>query len=84
MVTKFSGVQVYDEVPEGSSLISVDAWISLTHTVRLVQRSLHAKNQLDLSTRFDRTPTCDGQTSYSTTTAETNQARKESMSCITA
>ena len=25
MVTKFSGVQVYDEVPEGSSLISVDA-----------------------------------------------------------
>jgi len=84
MVTKFSGVQVYDEVPEGSSLISADARISLTHIVRLVQRSLHANNQLDLSTRFDRTPTCDGQTSYSTTTAETNQARKESMSCITA
>ena len=34
-----------------------------------VEGSLHAKNQLDSSSRFDTTPACDGQTDRHTTTA---------------
>jgi len=38
---------------------SVHTWISLKHSVGLVERSLHAKTQLDPSNHFNRTPTCD-------------------------
>jgi len=47
------------KVSEGSYLIFVDTWISLKHSVGLVERSPHAKTQIIPSIRFDRTPTCD-------------------------
>jgi len=61
-VAKFSKSEVSDKVPEGSALILVDNRISFYHNVGRVEGSSHAKNQLDSFIRFDRTPTCDGQT----------------------
>ena len=58
-VAKFSKSGVYKKVSEGSTLIFVDTWISLKHSVGLVERSPHAKTQIISSIRFDRTPTCD-------------------------
>ena len=46
-------------VPAGSTLIFGDTRISLKHNVGQVEESSH---QLDLFSRFDRTPNCDGQT----------------------
>ena len=65
-VAKFSKSRVWGKVSEGSSLISSD-----TRRVGSVEGSLHAKNQLDSSSRFDMTPACDGQTGGHTTTANT-------------
>ena len=72
MNTKFSKSpqfrkKFHVEVP----LFFVDICITLKHSVGLVERSLHAKNQINPSIPFDRTPTCDRQTqtqgrSYST------------------
>ena len=36
--------------------------MSVKYSVGLVERSLHARNQLDPSNHFNRTPTCDKQT----------------------
>jgi len=54
--------EVWDKVPEGSTLIFGDTQISLKHAVGRVKRSLHAKNQLDSSNHFDTIPACDGRT----------------------
>ena len=54
---KFSNSRVRDKVPEESILIFEGTGISCYHSV-----SSHAKNHLDSSNRFGRTPTCDRQT----------------------
>jgi len=41
------------KVPEGSTLISVDTRVSSKHSVGLVQRSPHAKNQIIPSIRLE-------------------------------
>ena len=64
----FSKAGVFDKVPERNTVIVVDTWISLKHSVGLVERSLRAKNQLDPFIHFDRTPTCDRQTDTHTHT----------------
>jgi len=61
-VAKFSKSGVWDKVPEGSALIFGDNRISFKYSVGRMEGSSHAKNQLDLFSRFNRTPTCDGQT----------------------
>ena len=50
------------KVFESSTLIFVHTQISLHHSVGLVEKSLQAKKQINPSTSFDRTPTCDRQT----------------------
>jgi len=40
----------------------LDTWIYTRQCSIYVKGSLHAKNQLDPSRRFDKTPTCDRQT----------------------
>jgi len=66
VVGKFSKSGVYEKVPEGSTL--VDTWISLKHSARLVERSLHAKIQIDPLIPSDRTLTCDRQIDRETDT----------------
>jgi len=61
-VAKFFKSGVQDKVREGSALIFGDNRISFQHSVGLVEGSSHAKTQLDLFSRFSRTPTCDGRT----------------------
>ena len=46
----------------GKYLIFWGTQISLQHSVGKVERSSHVKEQIDLFSRFDKTPTCDRQT----------------------
>ena len=55
----FLGPEFGTEFRREVRLFFVDTWISLEYSV---ERSLHAKNELDPSNRFDGTPTCDRQT----------------------
>ena len=52
-VVKFSKSGLWGKVPEGSALIFW-RYISLQHRVGETEGSLHAKNQLDSSDRFNR------------------------------
>jgi len=54
-----------DKVPQESTRTLGGRIISLSHTVGQMAENLHAKNQLDLSNRFDIIPACDRQTAYS-------------------
>jgi len=49
-----SPCRVYEKVPEESTLIFVHS-----ATLFLVEKRLHAKNELDPSSHFNRTPTCE-------------------------
>ena len=60
----FSKTGVWNKVPEGSTLIFGDTWISFEVTqCRKGEKKLSCqKNQLDSFGRFARTPTCDRRT----------------------
>ena len=66
---KISKSEVWDKVPEASTQIFGDTQIYLQRSVEEVEGSLHVKNQLDSSSRFDTTPACDGRTDGHTMTA---------------
>jgi len=66
---KISKSEVWDKVPEASTLIFGDTQIYLQRSVEEVEGSLHVKYQLDSSSRFDTTPACDGPTDGHTMTA---------------
>jgi len=62
-VAKFlSKSRVWDNVQHRSTHIFGGIQFSLKHSVGRVEERRHAKNQLDPSRGFDRTPTCDRQT----------------------
>ena len=67
-MVKFSKSGLQEKVPEGSNFIFVDTRISLNHRVGLVDRSLHAKKQINPFIPFDTTPTCGRQTDRQTDT----------------
>jgi len=50
---------VLDKVSDGSTPIVEDTRIYLQHSEGQVGGSFYAKNELDASISFDRTPTCD-------------------------
>jgi len=52
-----------------------------THRVRLVEESLHVKNQLDTYSRFDRTPTCYRQSQTNKEAQDRSQYRA-STACV--
>ena len=53
---------VWDNVPEGSTLIFEDTHIFLQRSVGYVEGSLHTKTQLDSRSRFNAIPVCDRRT----------------------
>ena len=58
-LVEVSKSRVSDKVPGNSTVIFGDIWSSLKHTTSQVEWSLHAKNQPDLWSSFDRTLTYD-------------------------